>query len=129
MSKGQALLPTNGTFIVTDDKADIWTVVNQPDGGQWEVTGYNTDIYPHTVYLDFFLSLVGQAPDVTTFAPNASLSSPPPVTTPAAIAAPPAITTPPFVSTPPPSSSPLTRPAVQAIAPTGAAQPVVFYGR
>lgn len=128
MSKGQALLPTNGTFIVTDDKADIWTVVNQPDGGQWEVTGYNTDIYPHTVYIDFFLSLVGQAPDVVTFAPNAALSSPPPVTTPAAIATPPPVTVPPFVTTPPPSSSPLTRPAVQVIGPTGAAQPVVSYG-
>lgn len=129
MSNGQALLPTNGTYIVTDDHADTWAVVNQPDSGQWEVTAYNTDIYQHTVYLDFFLDLVGQAPDVTTFASNASLSSPPPVTTPAAIAAPPAITTPPFVTVPPPSSSPLVRPAVPAIGPTGAAQPVVSYGR
>ena len=129
MSNGQALLPTNGTFIVTDNHSDIWTVVNQPDSGQWEVTGYNTDVYPHTVYLDFFLSLVGQAPSVVTFAPNASLSSPPPVTTPAAITTPPPVTVPPFVTTPPPSSSPLTRPAVQAIAPTGAAQPLVPYGR
>lgn len=75
MSGGQNLLPVNGTFIVTDDRADVWPVINQPDGGQWEVTGYNTDIYDHTVYLDFFLDLTGQAPAVTTFLPNAQLSS------------------------------------------------------
>lgn len=105
MSGGQAVLPTNGAFIVTDDHADTWTVINQPDGGFWEVTGYNTDIYAHTVYLDFFLDTVGSAPSVTTFFGNADLSSPTPITTPAfittpQIAAPLAITTPAAVTTP-----------------------------
>lgn len=82
MSNGQAVLPTNGQYIITDDKADVWTVINQPDSGKWEVTAYNTDIYDHTVYLDFFLDLVGQAPTVTTFIPDAALSSPPPLPVP-----------------------------------------------
>lgn len=94
MSNGQAVLPTNGTFIVVNDKGDTWPVVNQPDGGQWEVTGYNTDIYDHTVYLDFFLDLVGQSPAVTTFLPNAALSSPPPVATPVFVTTPAAVITP-----------------------------------
>lgn len=78
MSGGQSVLPVNGTFIVTDDRADVWPVVNQPDGGQWEVTGYNTDIYDHTVYVDFFLDLIAGPATVTTFAANADLSAPAP---------------------------------------------------
>lgn len=113
MSNGQAVLPVNGTYIVTNDHADRWPVVSQPDSGAWEVTGYNTGKYPHTVYFDFFLDLVGQAVTVTTYMSNASLSSPEPVTTPgfittpgflttpAAVTTPPLITTPGFVTTPP----------------------------
>jgi hypothetical protein len=124
MSNGQSVLPINGQFIVTDNRADAWPVTSQPDSGQWEVTAYNTDVYPHTVYLDFFLTLVGQAPEVTTFVPNAALSSPPPVTTPPELVSPPPVTTPPMSSPPPASSGPLARPAVQAepqVTPTGVA--------
>jgi hypothetical protein len=104
MSGGQSVLPINGTYIVTDRHADKWAVINQPDSGQWEVTGYNTDIFDHTVYLDFFLSLVGSIETVTTFASNAALSSPPSITTPIPVtiplAAPPAITIPALVTAP-----------------------------
>lgn len=104
MSEGQAVLPTNGTFIVTDNHADRWPVVDQPDSGQWEVTGYNTDIYNHTVYLDFFLQLVGNATEVTTYYSNSALSSPAAVTTPVPITIAP-ITTP-FITTPVPVTIP-----------------------
>lgn len=99
MSGGQNLLPVNGTFIVVDNQADRWLVVNQPDSGQWEVTGYNTDIYDHTVYLDFFLDLIGQAAQLPQLMSNESLSSPSPVTSPPLVTVPP-ITTP-FITTPP----------------------------
>lgn len=123
MSNGQAVLPTNGTFIVTDNQADVWPVIDQPDSGEWEVTAYNTDIYPHTVYLDFFLQVVGNATEVTTYYSNASLSSPSAITTPPPITVPaittpepittpapitiPAITTPAFITTPPPVTTPV----------------------
>lgn len=104
MSKGQNVLPVNGTYIVTDDLADRWLVTNQPDGGFWEVTGYNTDIYDHTVYLDFFLDLVGQSTPIPQLMSNESLSSPPAVTTPLFVTVPPittpAITTPALVTVP-----------------------------
>lgn len=104
MSGGQNLLPVNGTFIVVDNHADQWLVVNQPDGGQWEVTGYNTDIYDHTVYLDFFLDLVGGPTPPPPLMSNESLSSPSSVTTPPPVTVPPittaAITTPPLVTVP-----------------------------
>jgi hypothetical protein len=124
MSGGQPVIPINGAFIVTDDRADNWIVTQQPDSGQWEVTGYNTDIYDHTVYLDFFLDLVGQAATVTTLASNEALSSPAPITTPPPITTPVPVTTPP--SSPPAATAPqpLTRPAVSAVpavTPTGIA--------
>jgi len=104
MSKGNPVLPTNGTFIVTDNRADVWPVLNQPDSGAWEVTAYNTDIYAHSVELDFFLSLVGNEAQVTAFYANAALSSPAAITTPPPITIPsittPAITTPGFVTVP-----------------------------
>ena len=98
MSGGQIVLPVNGTYIVTDDRADVWPLIDQPDSGAWELTGYNTDIYNHTVYVDFFLQLVGQATEVTSFLPNSALSSPAAITTPPPITIP--ITTPAAITTP-----------------------------
>lgn len=74
---GQSVIPRNaGAFIVTDGRKDSWPLENFPDQGQWQLTGYNTDIYPHTVYLDFLL-IQNSAPSGTPAQlPNAALSSP-----------------------------------------------------
>lgn len=76
---GNPAIPrVQGTYIVTDNDADTWGLEGYPDQGNWSVTGYNTDIYDHTVYLDFLLDQ-NTAPDTTTpQIPNADLSSPPP---------------------------------------------------
>lgn len=58
MSNGVAVIPTGGGYIITDDDHDTWPVTGQPDSGYWELSGYNTDIYQHTVYLDFLLDLI-----------------------------------------------------------------------
>lgn len=60
---GVQVLPTNaGAWVVTDDERDTWPVTGLPDSGAWQVTGYNTDIYDHTVYLTFLLDLPGAVP-------------------------------------------------------------------
>ena len=61
MSGGQVVIPTGGGWIVADDQYDTWPLTGFPDSGYWEVTGYNTGAYPHTVYLDFLLDLVTEA--------------------------------------------------------------------
>lgn len=43
-----------GNFIVADDEYDDWEIENLPDSGAWQLTGYNTGTYDHTVYLYFF---------------------------------------------------------------------------
>lgn len=53
-ASGEAILPTNeGAWIVADDDRDNWPLENQIDSGGWEVFGYNTGTYDHTVYLRF----------------------------------------------------------------------------
>jgi hypothetical protein len=104
MSNGQVLLPAGGGYIVTDNDGDTWTLYDQPDSGAWEVTGYNTDIYDHTVYLDFGVTVPGSAPAPVSFIPSSSISQPVPVSVPSALTVPPitipAITVPQPVTVP-----------------------------
>jgi hypothetical protein len=67
-SSGTPVIPIQpGTYMVTDNQADTWDLEGYLDSGNWQVTGYNTGIYPHTVYLTFLLDL-----------PGSVVSSPPP---------------------------------------------------
>lgn len=51
---GVQVLPSDaGGWVVADDEADDWTIEGLPDSGSWELTGYNTGSYDHTVYLYF----------------------------------------------------------------------------
>lgn len=76
MSGGTAVIPTGGGWIITDNDSDTWQLAGQPDSGYWDVTGYNTDIYDHSVYLDFLLNPIPVAAPVTTLLSSASLSAP-----------------------------------------------------
>lgn len=80
MSGGNAVIPTGGGWIVADGEDATWPFEGLPDSGAWEVTGYNTDIYDHTVYLDFLLALVGGSGGLTTFVSNEAISNPAPQT-------------------------------------------------
>lgn len=56
---GVQVLPQNsGGWIVADDESDDWTISGLPDSGAWQLIGYNTGSYDHTVYLDFHTSPV-----------------------------------------------------------------------
>lgn len=76
MSGGNAVLPTGGGWVVADDQTDTWPLADQPDSGAWEVTGYNTDVYDHTVYLTFLLATVPVPAAPAVPLSNADLSSP-----------------------------------------------------
>lgn len=74
---GQPVIPNNpGAFIVADNQLQSWPLTGFPDQGQWQVTGYNTDIYPHTVYLTFLLELNAAPSGQPAQISNADLSSP-----------------------------------------------------
>lgn len=76
MSGGNAVIPTGGGWVITDNDSDTWPLAGQPDSGAWEITGYNTDIYDHSVYVDFLLELATPAAAPVTLAANAELSAP-----------------------------------------------------
>lgn len=59
-SAGTPVIPIQqNTFMVTDNQSDTWYLDDYLDSGNWQVTAYNTGIYPHTVYLTFLLNLPG----------------------------------------------------------------------
>lgn len=74
MSGGVAVIPTGGGWIITDSDSDTWNLTSQPDSGAWEVTGYNTDLYDHSVYLDFGLVMPGGPAAPVPLIPSAQLS-------------------------------------------------------
>jgi len=56
---GVNVLPLqSGQYIVTDDQKITWPIENLPTSGAWQLTGYNTDVWPHTVYLWFLVDQV-----------------------------------------------------------------------
>lgn len=59
-SAGTPVIPIQqNTFMVTDNQSDTWYLEDYLDSGNWQVSAYNTGIYPHSVYLTFLLSLPG----------------------------------------------------------------------
>jgi hypothetical protein len=59
-SAGTPVIPIQPqTYVITDNQADTWDLEGYLDSGNWQVTAYNTGIYPHTVYLTFLLDLPG----------------------------------------------------------------------
>jgi hypothetical protein len=56
---GVQVIPQNvGNYIIADNEADDWQIAGLPDSGAWQLTGYNTGVYDHTVYLDFHVTPV-----------------------------------------------------------------------
>lgn len=53
-STGTPVLPSApGTWIVTDNEDITWDVANMIESGSFQLIGYNTGVYDHTVYVRF----------------------------------------------------------------------------
>lgn len=50
---------TTGSFVVADDDYIVWPMHNAITSGSWLLSGYNTDIYDHTVYVEFQIDETG----------------------------------------------------------------------
>lgn len=77
-SASQNVIPyNNGAWIVTDDEKLSWDIDEQIDSGAWQLRGYNTGQYDHTVYVRFLLDLVQrqQTTPVLTLVSNDALSA------------------------------------------------------
>lgn len=57
---GNQLIPYNsGGFIITDDVELGWDLDDYPDSGDWQLIGYNTGVFDHTIYVRFLVDLPG----------------------------------------------------------------------
>lgn len=51
---GVPVIPDNADeYMVMDGEGWSYDLDNNPTGGQWQLVGYNTDIYDHVVYVTF----------------------------------------------------------------------------
>lgn len=62
-SGGAQVLPKNqGAFIITDGQQGTWALEDLHTSGKWEVTGYNTGTFPHSVNVRFHVRPITGAP-------------------------------------------------------------------
>lgn len=56
LHSGQRIIPfRDDAWIIADNERLDWQLARYPTGGAWAVRAYNTDIYPHTIYLRFHI--------------------------------------------------------------------------
>jgi hypothetical protein len=68
-SSGDVIVPTNGGWIITNDRVEDWGLWDAVETGSWTFTAYNTGAFDHTVYLDFLCqpwpSQLASTPELT----------------------------------------------------------------
>jgi len=47
-----------GTYVVTDGETITWPMAGYPTSGAWQITGYNTGFFDHTVYMRWLVDQV-----------------------------------------------------------------------
>ena len=78
---GQQWIPwETGEWLVWDDRFDSWYLHDQPTPDSWEVVGYNSDVYAHSVVVRFHVNPSTSSPSSPvpsiTFVSTAPAASP-----------------------------------------------------
>lgn len=77
LSGGQQFLPWNlGEWLVTSNERLIFAADQWPDTGDWQIAGYNTGLYSHTIYVTFELTPLAIAEAGPAAVDLAALSNP-----------------------------------------------------
>lgn len=58
-SQQQVIPFSAGAFVVSNDERIRWDVTGYPTGEKWEVSAYNTDVFPHTLHIRFLINELG----------------------------------------------------------------------
>ena len=62
---GVQVLPTGSDkWVIDDGTSGTFTLDGYPDSGAWQVIGYNTGAFPHSVFLVFHVNSVRRPPPV-----------------------------------------------------------------
>jgi len=63
-SGGVQVLPvTPGTWIIAAGESGAFPGDGLHDSGKWDVTAYNTGVFPHTIHVTFHCEVIGRAPE------------------------------------------------------------------
>lgn len=74
---------TAGAFIFPNDDYFTWPLANAISSGSWSVTGFNTDVFDHTIQVGFQVNETGTAHmSVVSLLPSSSSGIPDSVTSP-----------------------------------------------
>lgn len=46
----------NSKWLIFDDVSKDWPIDEYPTGSYWAVIGYNTDVFDHTIYVDYHIT-------------------------------------------------------------------------
>ena len=76
---GVPVLPVSGqfTFITADGKDGTWHLSDYPDSGAWQVIGFNSGAFPHSVLLTFHTDVPSRPPVLRQNIPPYDLSPAP----------------------------------------------------
>lgn len=80
-SNTQVIPASAGAWMVTDAQSGTFDLPGLPDSGDWQVAGYNTGSFAHTVYVTFVAAVIEKPPGLITLHPNSVLSSAPDLST------------------------------------------------
>lgn len=50
---GQVIPKNQGAWVIADNETGVWELAQLHDSGAWQVTGYNTGAFPHSVHVRF----------------------------------------------------------------------------
>jgi hypothetical protein len=66
---GQQIIPAkDGKWIISNGEVIKWPLSGYPTGQQWQIRGYNTDVFDHTLYVRYLIDEL-RRPQQLTFNP------------------------------------------------------------
>ena len=75
-SGGAQVFPVKpGTWLIRSGDAETLPVAGAHDSGKWDVTGYNTGVFPHTIHVVYHTEVITPEPPRLALLPNGLLSS------------------------------------------------------
>lgn len=74
VSGAQIIPQGGGSWIVTDNEDNLWTLDEQPTTGAWTFFGYNLGRYNHTVYLRFLCAALTTSSDTDSYDLSAAVN-------------------------------------------------------
>lgn len=61
-NSGVQIIPVNDSWIIANGTTLVWPLNGYITSGSWQLSGYNTGAFDHTIYVRFLLELIAATP-------------------------------------------------------------------